>query len=140
MEENIEIRSESKEYNYKVDKIERYLTFASLGVFFLSFNSSIGMVVFYAFAIAVLVYYFGWFKKKPSYIKLDGNEIRISEGLFFKPFLFSKSEVKAVEKLGNKLIILTASERKVNILSILLSESDFNEVQETFKSIARDNK
>ena len=140
MEENIQLQGESKEYKYKVDKIERYLSFAALAIFLISFKSSIGMFVFYGFTIAMLVYYFGWFKKKPLYIKIIGEEITINEGLFFKPFLINKSEVKVVDKVGNKLVLVLESGRLVNILSILLSEADFNEIHETFKNIEDNNK
>lgn len=133
MEENIQPAIELKEYKYKVDKIERYLSFAALILFFLSFNNKLAGFAFFVFTIAIFVYYFIWYRKRPPYIKIDLNEITVHEGFLFKPVVMGKSEIKTIDKYEKRIELNLKDGKKVTVLGSLLSDADFKEVHEILK-------
>jgi hypothetical protein len=138
MEENMQSEQKVVEFKFKADKIEKYLSFGFLAIFFLSFKNIIATYAFYTFGILVFIYYFGWYRRnKLPYVKITGDEIAILEGLFFKPCAINKSELKGIKKIGSKIELTLNSGRKVNIFEILLSAADFKDLQDTLKSILR---
>lgn len=117
-----------KDYKYKVDKIERYFSLAMIIIFFATFKGSSGFFIFTIFAIIVFAYYFKFYKNKPSYIVINGDEITVSQGLAFKVKSFKGFDIAAVRKLENKIELELKEGKKVSLMKILLSDNDYNEI------------
>ena len=128
MEENL-----VKEYKYKMDKVERYFSIAILVIFFVSFNGSLGFYGFAAFTVIVLAYYFKFYKKRPLYLAINGEEIMLSQGFLFKIKSFSRSDINTVNKLENKIELTLNSGEKASFLKLILSDSDYLDIYEELK-------
>jgi hypothetical protein len=120
--------SNIKDYKYKMDKVERYFSFVIIIIFLATFKGSMGFIIFTFFVIIVLTYYFKVYKSRPSYIKIDGDEITTSQGLFFKLIVFRFSDIIKVEKLENKIELVIKDTKKVVLMKILLSDNDYLEI------------
>lgn len=117
-----------KVYEYKVDKVERYFSFALLIIFFATFKGNLGFIIFTGFSIIVFAYYFKFYKNKPPYISINGDEITASQGLFFKSKPFKFFDIDTVRKLEDKIELTLKEGEKVIIRKILLSDDDYIEI------------
>lgn len=117
-----------KDYKYKMDKVERYISFAIILIFFATFKGNSGLIIFTALAIIVLVYYFKFYNKRPPYISINGDEITASQGLFFKLKLFKIFDIDTVKKLENKIELRLKDGGKVILMKLLLSDTDYIEI------------
>ena len=124
----------AKEFKYKTDRIERALSIVALAFFFISiiYDKSIPVMVgFFLFATVIILYYIIWFRKKPAYVKISGEDVTVSQGFFFKPFLFHKSMIKEVKSHNRIIVIDLTTNNKVSSLKLykfLLSDSDSSEI------------
>ena len=117
-----------RDYKYKMDKVERYFSFAMIIVFFVTFKGSLGFLVFMAFCLLVFAYYFKFYKNKPSYIVINAEEITVSQGFTFKLKAFKTSDISTVRKLDNKIEVGLKAGEKVVLMKLLLSDSDYSEI------------
>ncbi len=122
--ENNDIR----DYKYKMDKVERYFSFITLIVFLLTFKGTLGFIIFMVFAAIVFAYYFIFYKKRPLYFSINGEEITASQGLLFKLELFKIFDLDTVRKLENRIELVLKDGKKIILLKILLSDNDYNEI------------
>ena len=117
-----------KDYKYKMDKVERYISFAIILIFFATFKGNSGLIIFTALAIIVLVYYFKFYNKRSSYISINGDEITASQGLFFKLKVFKIFDIDTVKKLENKIELRLKDGGNVILMKLLLSDNDYIEI------------
>ena len=126
----------TKQFNFKMDKIEKWLSIASLIIFFLSMTQTGGpiwVIILFAYTIVVFVYYFVWYRKKPSYVIVEnGNQhILVHIPPFFKPYEFEKQQIEQVIVTDKKIEInykVEGSSKSVSIYSIMLSEDDWKQL------------
>lgn len=130
MEEELQLPREEKTYKFKTAKVERILSMLLLVIFIMSFKSGPLTVVFYILTFAILAYYFVWFRKKPIYVKVLGNEITVSEGIFLKPFTFEKEIIGSAVIIEKKLVITLNTEvnKQVKINPYFLEDMDYKEI------------
>jgi hypothetical protein len=124
-----------KDYKYKMAKIERYFSFIAIIIFFATFKGSTGFYIFTIFVIIVMAYYFKFYKNRPSYITINGDEITVSQGLAFKVKSFKGSDIVVVRKLENKIELELKEGQKVSFMKILLSDNDYNEIFDELRSL-----
>lgn len=117
-----------KKYKYKVDKLERYFSFAILIIFFMTFNGNVGFYVFTVFAVIVFAYYFKFYRVKPLYISIEEDCVTVSQGLFFKLKTFKISEIDSINKYENKIELILNQGEKIVLIKFLLGESDYLEI------------
>jgi len=130
MDNNEQLTEQKKEFKFKMDKTERYISVAIFLVFFMSFtrnDSAFWMVLFFALTVVIFAYYFKWYRKKPSYVLISDDEIVIHPPLFFKPNHIRKDEVKRVSVDDKKIEIeydCAGTSRKIGIYSLIIDEND----------------
>ena len=126
--------TDTVEFKFKMDKVERYISIAIFILFMLSFNqkySGILTIILFALAAIVFFYYFKWYKKKPSYLILEDEQITIHPPLFFKPQLIKKHEIELIESSDKNIQVNYTSEgtkKSVMLYSILLAENDWKQI------------
>lgn len=128
-----------RDYKYKMDKVERYFSFLMIIIFFATFKGTLGFLVFTAFCVIVLTYYFKFYKNKPSYIVFNGDEIIASQGLTFKVKAFKTYDIDTVSKLENKIEVSLKAEGKIVLMKLLLSDKDYNEIFDELNRQKREN-
>lgn len=117
-----------KDYKYKMDKVDRYASIALFVIFFATLKGTSGLIIFTAVAVIVFAYYFKFYKKRPSYISINGDEITASQGLFFKLKSFKCFDIVTVTKLENKIELKLKDGEKVILMKLLLSDKDYIEI------------
>jgi hypothetical protein len=128
-----------KNYKYKVDKVERYVSFALLIIFFVTFKGSSGFIIFTALTIIVFAYYFKFYNKRPSYISINKDEITASQGFFFKLKLFKIFDIDEVRKLENRIELRLKNGEKVILMKLLLSDNDYIEIYDELIELTSGN-
>ncbi len=119
-----------KEFLFKTNKIERILTIIAVIFFILTTindKNKLLMVAFFAFGTIIILYYIIWFRKKPPYVKISGEDITISRGIFFKTETIHKSMIKEVKSSDTSIEINLMTSR-IKIYKLLLSENDAAEI------------
>ncbi|HEY5585234.1 MAG TPA: EbsA family protein [Ruminiclostridium sp.] len=125
---------DTKEFKFKMDKIERYFSIGTFIIFFLSFagkNSEYWTILLFILTALILAYYFKWYKKKPSYLIIEDEQITIHPPLFFKPQQIKKHEIKQIKVLDKKIKIDFGFEginKSVYVHSNLLEENDWKQL------------
>jgi len=125
---------DTKEFKFKMDKIERYISIGAFILFMLSFsnqNSGFWTALLFVITALVFVYYFKWYRKKPSYLIIGEEQITVHPPLFFKPQQIKKAEIQQVKVSDKKIEIdfgLETIKKNINIHSILLEENDWKQL------------
>jgi len=125
---------DTKEFKFKLDKIERYVSIGTLIIFMLSFtgkNSGFWTIILFVETAVILAYYFKWYRKKPSYLVVGDEEITVHPPLFFKPQQIKKHEIKQIKVFDKKIEIdfeLDGITKSVYVYSILLEENDLKQL------------
>lgn len=121
----------TNEFKFKMDKVERYISIGVFIIFMLSFNtkySSYWTILLFALSAVIFVYYFKWYKKKPSYLIIEEDQLIIHPPLFFKQRLIKKSEIEGVQISDKDIQINYTSggiKSSIKIYSIILAEGDW---------------
>jgi hypothetical protein len=117
-----------KDYKYKTDKVDRYISIVLLFIFIATFQGTSGFIIFTAFTVIVFAYYFRFYKNKPPYISINGDEITASQGVFFKLKSFKCFDIDTVKKLENKIELKLKDGEEVILFKLLLSDNDYIEI------------
>lgn len=136
---------DTKEFKFKMDKIERYLSIGIFIIFILSFtgkSSGLWTIVLFIISAVIIAYYFKWYRKKPSYLIIEDEQITVYPPLFFKPQQIKKHEIKQVKVSDKKIQIdfgLEGINKSVDVHSILLEENDWKQSTLIFKQFEQNN-
>lgn len=133
--ENIEA-ADAKEFNFKMDKIERYVSFAVFLIFFLSFSGKNGgfwTLVLFAVTIVIMAYYFIWYRKKPAYVVLENERITVHPPLFYKPIQVSRDSVKKVNVSDKKIELVYGDSKTISVYAIMLDVNGWKELSTYLK-------
>lgn len=127
-------------FDFKMDKVERYVSFGALALFILSFNDKNGIWTFLLFAITALifVYYFIWYRKKPFYMLIEDENIVIYPPLFFKRHDIKKQEIDYVKVFEKKIEVgysMKDADKTINIYSLILKDEDWKQLKTIFEQM-----
>lgn len=129
MDTNTPAQQEKNEFNFKLDRYEKIISYVALAMFFFSMmgpQNRLMTLAFFIFSGAIMLYYFIWYRKKPPYVRIDAVHITLYPPLFFKPVSIPRAAIREVGKSANMLLIRysdkeTAHSAPVN-LQMLSSE------------------
>ena len=136
-------KEETIEFNFNTEKVERYIGIAVMIFFLMTFRSynnfaiNIGIVIFTA---VVYIYYFVWFRKKPPYVVIKGDEIIISPFPFFKPILVKAQNIQRIITEDNGLVLSYKEADEVKIIklhSIVLEQKDQRNIKKLVKAMIK---
>ncbi len=123
-------KEEVKEFKFSTEKVERNIGIGVLIFFFLTFNTynnaAINIGIF-AFTAVVFVYYFVWYRKKPPYVVIKGNEVTISPFPFFKPITINCDSIQKIITEDNGLVLSYRDNneaKRIKLYSIVLDSKD----------------
>ena len=125
---------DAKQLNFKMDKIERYFSIGIFVLFMLSFtgkNSGFWTIILFVITAVIFAYYFKYYRKKPSYLIIEDEQITIHPPLFFKTQQIKKHEIKNVKVFDKQIGIdfeLDGINKSVNVHSMLLDEKDWKQL------------
>ncbi|MGI6777007.1 MAG: hypothetical protein ACOX7R_02955 [Acetivibrionales bacterium] len=129
----------AKEFNYKMEKAEKILSFGVLILFFLSFTnqqSVIFNVLFFGITALIFVYYFIWYRKKPPYVVIKSDEVIINHMPFYKPMSIKRENINKARSSENKIVIEYndgSETKKTSLIKLFLDVKD----QENILSILK---
>jgi Ca2+/Na+ antiporter len=131
---DINNQNEIKKFDFKMDKIERYLSFVMLGIFFLSFREKFGVWTFLLYSVTALifVYYFIWYRKKTFYVLVEDDSIIIHPPLFFKQHEIKRGEINHVKVFDKKVEIGYSNQgidKSINVYSLILKVEDWEQMK-----------
>jgi hypothetical protein len=136
--ENQEIQvNESQKFNFKLDHVEKNMSFVALILFFFSYtrNDSLSNITFFGVTSLIILYYFIWYRKKPAYITINDEEVVIHQFPFFKPLSIKKDEIKNVTRTNKAVCIEHYNYGKMQLAKIYKFFLQAEDIEKIYNSL-----
>jgi hypothetical protein len=136
-------KEESKEFKFSTEKVEKSIGIGVLIFFFLTLNTynnaAINIGIF-SFTAVVFIYYFVWYRKKPPYVVIKGNEVIISPFPFFKPISIKGDSIQKVKTEDNGLVLSYMDNneaKRIKLYSIVLDPKDQKNIKKLVNAMIK---
>jgi|GEM_PF-3277768 len=127
------------EYKLKTSSIEKVLIVIVAVLFGLTLmfdqNKPL-LIMFYAVATAILLYYFVLYRNRPPYVRINIDSVTVHTGLLFKPHDVPLSAIKTVLNENGKIMIFAKKYDPIVIRTMLLEEADAETIEKVLGSYA----